>query len=400
MQKVLCVGNHFYPKGGSDRYMINLYELLLKRQHEAIPFSSKHRFNKSNNWERYFPEYLDTTKLGIQNGYQLIYSKKARQHIGRLLDAEPIDIAHLNIFSQFTSSILSPLKDRGIPIVQTLHDYKPICPTYSLYRNGQLCEECSTKGHWNAIRHKCSKGSLTRTIATVAETYFSESLGSIEKIDHFITVCEFQRKKLLKYNALKGKKITTVPNFIELKNYVEQYSPGDYLLYFGRIETIKGIWTLIRAMAPLKQFKLIVAGEGEEKRELQKFVEKKQLDHITILPFQKQGDLVKLISGSLCTVLASEVYELCPMSVLESLALSRMVIAAHIGGIPELIKDNENGMLFKPKSIEELRERITEAFSDKIKTRRLGESGRECVEKHYNADQHYDRIMEIYGSLK
>lgn len=399
MKRVLCVGNHFYSKGGSDRYLINLTQLLSKKGHDAIPFSTKHELNEVSEWSSHFPQPTSTDGINLTNGISLLHSKTARQKLNGLLAHEKIDIAHLNIYSQLTSAILAPLKEAGIPIVQTLHDYKPVCATHSLYSNGKVCEACGTGSSWNAVKQKCNRGSYLRSFATLAESYFARSRGSIKHIDHFITVCEFQRKKLLEYNALPEESMTTIPNFVDTEYFSTPETQGDYLLYFGRIEEYKGLITLIKAMAPLKHLRLVIAGDGLFKSELQHFVAEQRLDHITFLPYLQHQPLQDLVAGSLCTVLPSEVYELCPMSVLESFSLKKMVIGSNIGGIPELIQDEQNGLLFSPGDESDLREKIILAFEKKQDTKARGIEGRKTVEERYNIHKHYESLLKVYNRI-
>lgn len=399
MKRVLCVGNNYYPKGGSDRYLINLTRLLSKMGHDAIPFSTKHKLNRASQWSSNFTEPTSTEGFNPADGINLLHSKAARKKINGLLAQEKIDIAHLNIYSQLTSSILSPLKKMGIPIVQTLHDYKPLCATYSLYNNGKVCELCGTGSDWNVIGQKCNRDSYLRSFASFAENRFTQSRGSTKSIDHFITVCEFQRQKFLEFNTLPAESMTTIPNFVDTEYFTTPETQGDYLLYFGRVEESKGLYTLVKAMAPLKNLRLVIAGEGMIKSELQTYVTQRKLNHISFQPHTQHQPLQDLIAGSLCTVLPSKLYELCPMSILESFALKKMVIGANNGGIPELIQDGQNGLLFSPGDENELRDKIVMAFDKRKDTRARGIEGRRTVEEKYNIHRHYESLMQVYSRL-
>ncbi|MDW3192761.1 MAG: glycosyltransferase family 4 protein [Cytophagales bacterium] len=399
MKRVLCVGNYFYPKGGSDRYFINLVQLLNEKGYSAIPFTTSHKLNETSKWSSYFLPPNSTDHYSLTSSINLFHSRAAQKSIRNLLSRETVNIAHLNIYSQFSSSILAPLKESGIPIVQTLHDYKPVCPTYSFYRQEKICEACGTGSNWQVITKKCNRGSYLRSFATLAESYFAQYKGSIKSINHFISVCEFQRQKLLQYNILPEESITTIPNFIDTKYFSPTGKKGQYLLYFGRVEEYKGLHTLINAVAPLKHINLVIAGEGSVKEELQEKVTHQNLNHITFLPFQQNQALLDLISGALCTVIPSKVYELCPMSILESFALEKMVIGTNEGGIPELITDQQNGLLFKSDDEFDLRAKIVSAFDKKQNTIAMGVEGRKTVEEKYNIHRHYEALQKVYNYL-
>lgn len=399
MKNVLCVGNHFYPKGGSDRYFINQVDLLEKKGLNPVVFSTEHKLNSGIGSARYFTQPTSTEQLGLYDKINLLHSKRAKTRMSDVIANEKIDIAHLNIYSQFTSTILSPLQRAEIPIIQTLHDFMLICPTYSLFREGALCEECCGGSPWNAVVKKCNRGSFQRSLGSVIEGFYARHQGSLKSIDHFIAVSNFQRNKLLQYNAIPENDISVIPNFVNTDYYPRHSTDGDYLLYFGRIEELKGLKTLVKAMAPLKQIQLLIVGDGRLKDELNRHVETHDLSHIHFMPFQGQNDLTKLIEGSLCTVLPSEGYELCPMSILESFALQRPVIGSNIGGIPELIQHNKNGFLFRPGNVDDLREKIVYAFDNRSVLKSLGERARADVEMKYNANDHYQKLLQVYDRV-
>ena len=158
----------------------------------------------------------------------------------------------------------------------------------------------------------------------------------------------------------------------------------------------KGIFTLINAAAPLKQIPLYIVGDGEAMPEVQKFVEENDSKHIQLLGFKQGDELRDLILNSTCTVLPSEWYENCPMSVLESYAYGKPVIGADIGGIPELIDNEVDGFLVPSAGTEPLREKLLWMHQNRTEAAEMGRIGRRKMETEFNADIHYERIMEIY----
>lgn len=396
MHTILNVSQNHYVRGGSDRYFFVLAELLRKQGHRVIPFTAANPENESSEWERYFPRGANFEQPGVGDLLRFLYSYDAVNAIRGLLKDTKIDLAHFHIYyGKLTASILGELKKAGIPLIQTLHDFKLTCPVHSHISNDEICEACAGKHFWRALPKRCNKGSLARTALSVTESYFSRILGSHNKFDHFISVCHFNRKKMISY-GIPEDKISTVHNFVDVSDITPSFKTGDYLLYFGRLYRAKGIFTLIEAAMPLKHVPLYIVGDGEAVPEIQRMLEQNECEHIHLLGF-KQGDALReLIQNSICMVLPSELYENCPMSILESYAYGKPAIGADIGGIPELIEDGVDGFLFPAGRQDTLRERLLWMFEHKSEAVEMGRMGRQKVETEFNADVHYEKIMKVY----
>lgn len=378
--------------------MIELSNLLEAGGHTVIPFASQHPKNRASEWSTYFPEGVDTQNAGIGDVPRFLYSSEARHKLGQLIrEASPIDIAHLHIYyGQLTASILAPLKEAGIPIVQSLHEYKLTCPVYTHISQGKICEACGGTQFWKALPRRCNQGSLPRTLASVAEAYVSRLLGDARKVDHFIAVSDFLRRKMIEHEVVEPDNITTVHNFVRPEAFVPGKQQGKYLLYFGRIAPVKGLETLIEAAVLLDEVPFYIVGEGEQRKELQKWVEDNDWSHIHFLGFQSGQKLHDLIRGSITTILPSEWYENCPMSVLETFALGRPVVGSRIGGIPELIEEGKDGLLFPPGNVEALRERLEWMIDHPMQAVKMGKAGRAKVENRFGPEVHYTKMLDIY----
>ena len=396
MHTILNVSQNHYIRGGSDRYFFTLAEMLKKHGHRVIPFTAASDENDPSEWERYFPRGADFERPGIGDLFRFLYSHDALKAIRRLLNDTDIDLAHFHIYyGKLTASILGVLKEAGIPLIQTLHEYKLTCPVYSHLSNDEICEACAGKHFWRALPKRCNRGSLARTALSVTEAYVSKMLGAVEKFDHFISVSHFLRKKMISH-GIPEDKISTVHNFVDVSDIAPNFSVGEYVLYFGRVHRSKGILTLIKAAAPLKQVPLYIVGDGEAMPEVQQIIEQNGSDHIRLLGFKQGEELRALILNSICTVLPSEWYENCPMSVLESYAYGKPVIGADIGGIPELIVDDVDGFLVPSGGQEALRERLLWMSEHRNEAVEMGRVGRRKMETEFNADVHYEKIMNIY----
>ena len=393
---ILNVSQNYHIRGGSDRYFFSLAELLQKHGHRVVPFTAANPNNEPSEWERYFPRAADFEHPGAGDLLRFLYSHDAVKSIRRLLKDTDIDLAHFHIYyGKLTASILEVLKRDGIPLIQTLHEYKLTCPVYSHLSNDQICEACEGKHFWRALPKRCNRGSLARTALSVTESYVSKMLGAVKKFDHFISVSHFLRKKAISH-GIPEDKISTVHNFVDVSAITPNFSVGDYVLYFGRVHRSKGILTLIKAAVPLTHVPIYIVGDGEAMPEIQRIIEQNGCQHIHLLGFKQGNELRELILNSICTVLPSEWYENCPMSVLESYAYGKPVIGADIGGIPELIVDGVDGFLVPSGEEETLRERLLWMSEHKSDAAEMGRIGRYKMETEFNADIHYEKIMNVY----
>jgi len=396
---VVNISQNYYVRGGSDRYFFSLGELLEKHGHQVIPFASNQPQNQQTDWSKYFPRGVDFEQPNPMDISRFLYSAPAAKAINRLVKENQPQIAHLHIYyGQLTSSILSPLRKAGIPIIQTLHEYKLVCPVYTMISHGEVCEDCQGHDFWKAAIKKCNRDSFSRSVLSAVEAYLAQQLGAIEKVDHFITVSDFQRRKLIEL-GVPQEKLTRVHNFIDISHVVPSQKQGEYFLYFGRLEKLKGIFTLVEAAAAIPDVPLIILGDGEAREELETWIEERGITHIKVLGAKGGEELKEFIANSICSILPSEWYENCPLAVLESLAYGRPVIGTNIGGIPELIIDGVDGYIVPCKDVAKLRARLVYLAEHRDEALEMGAKGRKKVETQFCAEKHYQEILDVYHKV-
>jgi glycosyltransferase involved in cell wall biosynthesis len=399
MITILSISQNYHITGGSDGVFFRTNSILTEKGHTVIPFTAASPKNLETPWSSYFPSAADFDHPNLKDIGMYIYSRNAAKAVEHLIKDHHIDIAHLHIYyGKLTASILEPLNKAGIPIIQTLHEYKLICPVYTLISNGRICEACKGKNYIQALPRRCNRGSLSRTALSVAESYVSRFAGSQTKINHFIAVSNFTRDKMIEM-GIASSKISTVYNPTEIFPETVNSEPGKYLLYFGRIERIKGIFTLLEAITSLKTIQVKIVGDGNGRGEMEEYIKNKNLDHVTYLGFRSGSELVKLIKESLFVVLPSQWYEPFPLTILESFSHGKPVIGSNIGGITEQIVDGSDGFLVPPGDALSLKEKILWMVDHPEQTRLMGQVGREKASKLFNSEQYYQSIMTIYNRL-
>lgn len=406
--KILQINPYYYRKSGSEVYVFNVSSLLKERGHQVIPFAMQHEKNRQSVHSEYFVENIDYERVikrnileKIRAGSKAIYSLEARNKLSKLINKENPNIAHLHkINNTLTPSVLCALKEKGVPVVQTLHDYRLVCPSYSMYdpNRFEVCEACKGHKYFNAVKRKCQKSSFVIGLNIAMESYLYYLLRTYQKnIDLFISPSVFLMRKVIEFGADRDK-IVHIPNFVKPNEYAPNYRNSGYILYFGRLERHKGVKTLVEAMKHVKT-KLFIAGEGSYRDFLEEYVKKNNIGNVSFFGFITRNNLLELIRSSLFTVLPSEWYEPFGMTILESFALGKPVIGAKIGGIQELIDNEHTGMLFNSGNVDDLTEKINYLLNKKGLVAEMGRNARKEVEERYNENIHYEMLMEAYNKV-
>jgi len=399
----LLLGNKFwFPKGGVETYLFELIEELPALGYDVIPFAMRHERNRESAYAGFFVDEVDyhapqTALSKLRLASRMLYSRHAAAQLTALLDRHPADLAHLhNIYHQLSPSILPVLGERGIPVVMTLHDLKLACPNYKMRTGGQLCERCKTGGYHHAVLHRCVQGSLTASALCAFELFAHRRSGVYERhVSRFIVPSRFYLQKL-RESGLPADRLVWVPSYTDVRRYAPVYRGDDYYLYIGRLSDEKGLPTLVEAAATFTRGTLVIAGEGPLRPVLERTVAERGLSHVRVVGPKYGQELIDLVRHARFSVIPSEWYENCPRSLIESFASGTPVIGANIGGIPEMIDDRVNGLLFTPFSTDELREKIEHLWDRPALVADLGRMARVKAEREYSTQAHLDRLMAVY----
>jgi glycosyltransferase involved in cell wall biosynthesis len=402
--KILFVNKYYHPSGGPEKVVLQSKEKLESLGDKVILFSMQHPRNLATPYSKYFVSNVDyngsnsilnKTRMALN----IFYSWEAKKKMELLLDEEKPDIAHLhNIYHQISPSILPALKKRNIPVVMTLHDFKLVCPNYIFLREGQLCEECEGKHFYKAVKYKCVKGSYFKSLTCAIEMYFHKIFRLYENVDRFIVLSQFSKERFILY-GLSEDKLIFLPNYIDLPFLPKKEINDRYILFFGRLSDKNGIYTLTKAMKRLPEIKLLILGEGEQEELISDYIRENAMRNVQILGFKQGEELRKLIRESYFTIFPNHYYHLCPMSILESFAFGKPVIGSNLGSVPELIEDGVNGLLFEPKNVEKLAEKIRYLYHHPLLAQKMGMAARERAEEKYSEEEYYKKLLGLYDAL-
>jgi len=395
--KILFVNKFLFENGGSETYCFKLAEYLKQKGHSVQFFGMDHDKNVvGNDLNLYVKnvEFKDITMSKILYPFKIIYSTEARNKIRELIEHYKPDIVHLNNYNfQITPSILYEIKKHNIPVVMTLHDFQIVCPNHMMYieHEKKICEECKSRKYINCIKNKCIHNSKIKSLFAAFEGYIYYKLKTYEKmIDYYIAPSNFLKDKICEFGE-KENRIKVIHNFVSSESKLNKKSiKKDYVLYFGRLSIQKGIRTLISACNMLPEIEFVVAGRGELEKELER------IKNVKYIGFRVGEELNTLISEALFSIYPSEWYENCPMSVLESQMLGTPVIGANIGGIPELIDNNSDGLLFEPGNVSDLVNKISFMYSNRNVLQRFSEK---CTSKAnmFSVEDYYNKLFEVFN---
>ena len=397
--RILLVNKFHYLRGGSEKYYFELAQLLKSKGHTVGFFSMKHEENITTGDAEYFVEEIDLNTGSKLKALDVIYSQENKRLMAKALEEFKPDIVHINNFQrQLSASIIDAIKEKNIPIVMTAHDLNPICPASIMLYNGEVCDDCITKGYAQCIKKKCVKGSTLKSTLGVMEKKYYDIHKVFRKIDCIISPSEFNKNQLVN-GKLKYNEIVALHNFVN-ESERNEYVLGDYAFYLGRLSKEKGILNLIEAIGDIPNAKLLIAGDGPERERIEAYISEHKLDgRITLLGYQNQDSIHKYITNSRFVVIPSICNENCPYSVLEAMEIGKPIVASRIGGIPELIADGENGYLYKADDINELKEKLTLLLDDDEKVNSFAQKSRELYESYYSPDSYYNELIKIYNKV-
>lgn len=342
-------------------------------------------------WKKYFPSNM----TGLKPLTRPFGDSETRKKFTQLLDDFKPDVVHLNnIHTQLSPIIAEIAHGRGVRVVWTIHDLKLVCPRYDCLQNGRkLCQECFTDKK-AVLRHRCMKNSLAASIIAYREIMKWNRKRLEADTDVFICPSQFMADKMMEGGYHK-EKIQVLCNFIDVnKCKRNDTGHGDYYCYVGRVNNQKGVPTLLAAASRLP-YPLKIIGHGNllgENLKRYGINLNKVGSNIEFLGY-KEWDFIKEVEGGArFTVLASEVYENNPLSVIEALCLGTPVLGSRIGGIPELIKEGKTGMTFKTGDVDDLTDKIRKMWSAQFDHRQIAV----ISQQRFTSENYVDSLLRLY----
>lgn len=383
---VLMAHNYYKVPGGEDTVFHNEIKMLEKNGHKVTKYIRHNDEIKGG--------VLSKLRLGIDT----IFSLKTYKEVKKLIDKNDIDVVHVhNTLPLISPSIYYAARAKKVPIVQTIHNFRLLCPGATFTRCGEICEDCVSKGLEQSLKHKCYRNSLSQTFIMYTMLKLHRIIGTYDKIN-YITLTEFNKQKLS--TLVKDEsKIHIKPNFVEKREDIER-TLEDYFVYIGRLDDIKGINFLVETWKNIdKNINLYIIGTGPEEEKLKHTISENKLSNVKLLGFMKREDAFKVIEKSRAIIIPSKWYEGFPMTIVESFSLGVPVIGSKLGNIESIIDDERNGLVFTKNNKESLKEVIDKVFYDRVLNVSLGNNAYKIFKEKYTDEESYRSIEKIYNNL-
>ena len=312
-----------------------------------------------------------------------------------MIKKENIEVVHVhNTLNLVSPAVYYAAKAMKVPVVQTIHNFRLLCPGATFYRDGHICEDCVEHGLKCAVKHSCYRGSKAQTLACVLSTWFHRMTGIYGKIS-YICLTDFNRNKLLELKQVKSDKVFVKPNFVEsIGKYIPEDQRKNQFVFVGRLDKLKGIDTLFNAWEKLGERapKLIVCGTGPMEEWCKKFLTNHKVN-IEMKGFVSNIEARKLIAISRALILPTRWYEGFPMSIVEAFSVGTPVLCSALGNAGAVVENGITGYKFNAESVDELIQSANMCYG-------LCEKTYGIYQKRYTKEENYNKLMEIYNAAE
>ncbi len=400
--RIVLAHNNFNVTGGADVFYHDVGRILAAQGDEVAFFSCAEEGVEASAWHSYFPvaARYDTGSLGtrIARFPRMIYSAAAKRKFDALLRDFKPDVVHaFAVYTKLTPSILDAASARRVPVVMTCNDYKLICPNYSLYHHGKLCEDCKGGRFYKAISNRCSHDSLVFSVGIAAEAYAHELSGIYRNnVDTFLFESEFIARKTEEFwgeGTFRWKLMLKPFNSSACEAGAEM---ADYCLYLGRLHDSKGVHVLLESLRPYPGIRLLVVGDGPERARLETMKDDLNLPRVEFLGWQDRDQVARYLRECRFVVVPSVWHENFPYVITEAFACGKAVIGSNRGGIPELVHHVQFGLVYDADDSVELGSCIRRLWNDPALCAQMGKAAKEWCDDRFTDRACYEGLKRAY----
>lgn len=383
---MLFVHNYYQREGGEDAGVRQERDLLAAAGHRIVEYSRCSGEIK-----------LNGISSRIKLGAGALWSKRTYSELRSLIATQRPEVAFIhNTVPLISPSAYFACAEAGVPVVQTLHNYRFLCPAGTFLREGKICEECVTSTLFRSVRHGCYQDSAAASATLSLMIASQRALGTWqEKVACYIARTKFARWKFIE-GGLPAERIVVKPCFVH-PDPGPRTGAGDTVLFLGRLSPEKGLRTLIAAWEHLGgSVPLRIAGDGPLREELDAEVERRRLSGVKVLGRVPDADLLAEMKRARFLVFPSEWYEGLPLTIAEGFACGVPVLASRIGSMIELVEDGRTGLHFTPGDPADLAAKVEWAWTHPQEMEEMGRAARREYETKYTAEQNYQALMRVY----
>ena len=386
----ILLGHNFYRSSapsGEDGVYKNERQLL---EDNGVEIISYEKFNDD----------LDDSSLSkrVKIALDSAWSSESYQQLSKLIKKSKPDVVHFHsLFPQISPSAYAACFDHGVPVVHTLHNYRPICPGAMLIRDGKPCEDCVGTNLLPSLVHKCYRDSLLATGANVWQITRNRWAGTYKKVSKYIALTEFAASRYVKAGFEKDS-LVVKPNFLPARSFVPIDVDLSYAVFVGRLSEEKGVRTLLKAWLNVSSLPLKVLGDGPLLVELKQFAKENNLK-VEFLGFMPNEQALEVIASAKLQIIPSEWYEGFPMVVLEAYALGVPLVVSRIGSLEEVVLEGKTGLKFTPGDPIDLACKVNMLFANDFLLSKMKVNAQELFNNNYTADANFKMLRAIYQQV-
>lgn len=386
MKKNVLMVHNFYQIGGGEHTVFNNeVELLKKNGHKVITYT---RDNKEIN---------NSLLKKLLLPFTTIWSFKTYRDIKKIIKNEQIDVVHChNTFPLVSPSVYYASRKMKIPVIQTIHNFRFICPNALFYREGKICEECLNNNNFkSALKHKCYRNSKLQTLIVTLMLKIHRKLGTYKKIN-YIFLTEFNKSKFDKLIDINKDNVFIKPNFVEKKfDFERPEKLNNTFVFMGRLDENKGIKFLVDAWKDIKDYELHIYGDGAYKDYVIKALEEN--NNIKYYGFQEQETIFKDLVKSQGLIIPSECLETFGMTIVESFSFKVPVIVSNLGNPRKIVEDSDGGVIYKLYDISSFINSIESIIEN---NKKYSDNASIYYEKVLSPEKNYKELTDIYERAK
>ena len=384
--QILLIHNFSRNFNGEDAFYLSQLRLLKENKHNVTEWTRNNNRITSNLF----------SKMKIVKG---LYFPEIEKELSKIVRENRFDIVHIhNIFPLITPVVYRICKNFGIPTIQTIHNYRFMCPKAVLFRDGKVCELCVRKQFpYPSMIFGCYHGSYAASAVFAPAFYYHKNIAkSFDSIDTYIFPASFTRDYYVKNLKLSSSKTVLLPYFVSVVNRkTKEQVKKNYFLFVGRLSEEKGIIELLEVFKTLP-YQLVIIGDGPLKKQVSEY---KKYKNIEIKKFLSRGKVFSYMQNAISTIIPSLWYEVLPMVMLESFANGTPVIVPKFGTFINAVRNGETGLFYKQYDFDDLKAKILYAWKHKEILRQMGLNARNECETKYTPEIHYEKLMKVYKSV-
>ncbi len=389
--KILICHNYYRQRGGGeDSEFLAESAIMREAGHHVLQYTRR-------NDEITEQHLFSKLKLGLGT----TWARNSIEDLRGILRKEKPDIVHFhNTFPLISPGAYYACQETGVPVIQTLQNYRLLCPAGNLYRDGEICEECMDSGVFRGVMHGCYHDSHLATAAIGLMLALHRGMNTwTDLVDSYVVPTEFARRKLIE-SELPAEKIRVKSNLVYPDPGMRARA-GEYALFVGRLVPEKGVRTLLKSFRILgNAIPLRIVGDGPLRHELEEQKCRENLSSVRFEGWLARKQTLEIISGARFLIFPSEWLEPFGISIIEAFACGVPVIASRLGAQAEIVEDGKTGAHFTAGDPDDLAVKVQWAWEHPTEMEVKGRAARGEYEAKYTARRNYQLLMEIYGRTK